>query len=91
MIVKSIFVNVNDDGQQTIVKLRFLYNFLHNYIILYNFYQNRWFNKHLKEFGDWKTDEERVSIVLLTNDHGNKIKARDEGIEVYTGMGFFFT
>lgn len=46
----------------------------------------RWFNKHLKEFGNWNTDEERVSIVLLTNDHGNKLKARDEGIEVYTGI-----
>lgn len=44
---------------------------------------SKWYNKHLKEFGG-KTNEERISIVLLTNDIKNKEKAMEEGIEVYT-------
>lgn len=44
----------------------------------------KWYDKHLREFCDWSNDDERISIVLLTNDFGNKEKAVEEGIEVYT-------
>ena len=45
----------------------------------------RWYNKHLKEFGKDDQDD-RISIVLLTNDMKNKERAMEEGIEVYTGI-----
>ena len=48
----------------------------------------RWYNKHLNEFGNRGKDEERISVVLLTNDIKNKEKAMEEGIEVYTGNVF---
>jgi len=44
---------------------------------------SKWYNKHLKEFGKDDQDE-RISIVLLTNDMKNKERAMEEGIEVYT-------
>ena len=51
-------------------------------------FYSRWYNKHLKEFGK-SEDDNRISIVLLTNDAKNKEKAMEEGIEVYTGLRNF--
>jgi len=44
----------------------------------------KWYEKHLKEFGEWEIDGDRITIVLLTNDFDNKQKALQEGLETYT-------
>ncbi len=44
----------------------------------------RWYERHLEVCNDDK-ENDRVSIVLLTNDRDNKEIAQRDGIEVYTG------
>jgi len=43
-----------------------------------------WYEKHLKEFHKSSGTNERISVVLLTNDAKNKEAALKDGLEVYT-------
>ncbi len=49
----------------------------------------KWYNTHLK---DVKLDEDKtgIKVVLLTNDMGNKEKAKQEGLLAYTGTSYCF-
>ena len=52
------------------------------YVTMIFLFVSSWYNKHLQECEG--KDDEKVNVILLTNDRANREKAVAEGIEVYT-------
>lgn len=55
-------------------------------LLCYSFSFCSWYNEHLKDCKVSNDDEKRIRIVLLTDDKGNREKAKKGGIISFTGM-----